>query len=82
MKAVVTKASDFNYVTVKEFNTLTELLDFVKSKEVDHPIILENTTDFNDIDVIRGIWQGIPNELAEEISKCDWGITIYDDYVE
>lgn len=40
MKVIVTKASDDNYSTIKNFNTLEDLINFMG--QVKHPLIISH----------------------------------------
>ena len=65
MKAVITKASDSYYSTIKYFKNLKDLIEFMEQNKCG--LILEkNWYTFED----------------DEKTKCEYAITIYDDYVE
>lgn len=66
MKAVVMKASDSYYSKIKYFKNLKSLLDFVEECGKDGIILEKNWYSFED----------------KEKTKCEYAITIYDDYVE
>jgi len=46
MKAVIRKASDWNYTKIEEFNTLEELLDF--KEKADTAIIIGRSNELHD----------------------------------
>lgn len=79
MKFVITRTSSDNYVGVKDFSTVEELVNFMHKKK--HPLIIQSNFAFNeDIEIIQECCPFGVN--AHEISTIPYSIEIYDDYRE
>ncbi len=79
MKFVITRTSSDNYVGVKDFSTVEELVNFMHKQK--NPLIIETNFAFNeDINIIQ---EGCPFGVdAHEIAATPYSIEIYDDYRE
>ena len=80
MKFVITRTSDNDYIEVKEFSTLEELIDF--RNEVGQLVISRNFWYNAGKEGIENIKKWYPNINAEEIVSIPNGIEIYDSYRE
>lgn len=71
MKFLIAYASRDEYSGVKEFNSLTDLLNF--QNKVKNPII-----------IAHNMWYKTkPNEdIRKEYTEAEYTITVYDDYIE
>lgn len=63
----VRKASDWDYESRVNINTLEELLAFIESQE--HDAVLERS------------YMGYKTGTSEKV-RCPWKIRIYDDYLD
>lgn len=79
MKFVITRTSSDNYIGVKNFSTIEELVNFMHKQK--HPLIIGNNFAFNeDIEMIQeGCARGVD---AHEVATTPYSIEIYDDYRE
>lgn len=79
MKFVITRTSSDNYIGIKNFSTVEELVNFMRKQK--HPLIIGRNFAFNeDIKIIQ---EGCPFGVnAHEIAAIPYSIEIYDDYRE
>jgi CO dehydrogenase/acetyl-CoA synthase beta subunit len=79
MKFVITRTSSDNYVGVKDFSTVEELVNFMRKQK--HPLIIGSNFAFNeDIEMIQ---EGCSRDVdAREVVAIPYSIEIYDDYRE
>ena len=79
MKFVLTRTSSDDYIGVKNFSTVEELVDFMRKQK--HPLIIGRNFAYNgDIEIIQ---EGCPRGVnAREIAAIPYSIEIYDDYRE
>lgn len=79
MKFVITRTSSDNYIGVKNFSTIEELINFMRKQK--HPLIIEDNFAFNEN--IKIIQESCPFGVnAHEIATTPYNIEIYDDYRE
>ena len=79
MKFVITRTSSDDYIGVKNFSTIEELVNFMRKQK--HPLIIGWNFAFNeDIEIIQ---EGCPSGVnAQEIMTTPYSIEIYDNYRE
>ena len=79
MKFVLTRTSSDDYIGVKDFSTVEELVNFMRKQK--HPLIIGWNFAFNeDIKMIQeGCARGVD---AHEVTTIPYNIEIYDDYRE
>ena len=79
MKFVITRTSSDDYIGVKNFSTIEELVNFMRKQK--HPLIIENNFAFNeDVKIVQEYCPRGVN--AHEIVTTPYNIEIYDDYRE
>lgn len=79
MKFVITRTSSDDYIGVKDFSTVEELVNFMRKQK--HPLIIGSNFAFNgDIEIIQEYCSHGVN--AHEIVATPYNIEIYDDYRE
>lgn len=87
IKAIVTKASDYTFFEIMEFNSLEELLDFY---DENGDIILGDNFFYNasiervleDLLSYHEMTEDRAKEIAPQIPTIKHHIAIYDDYIE
>lgn len=79
MKFVITRTSSDDYIGVKDFSTIEELVNFMRKQK--HPLIIENNFAFKeDVKIVQeGCSRGVN---AHEIVTIPYNIEIYDGYRE
>lgn len=79
MKFVLTRTSSDDYIGVKNFSTIEELVNFMCKQK--HPLIIGWNFAFNeDIGLVQeGCARGVD---AHEVAAIPYSIEIYDDYRE
>jgi CO dehydrogenase/acetyl-CoA synthase beta subunit len=79
MKFVITRTSSDNYIGIKNFSTVEELVNFMRKQK--HPLIIGWNFAFNeDTDIIQ---ESCSHDVdAHEIAATPYNIEIYDDYRE
>lgn len=79
MKFVITRTSSDDYLGVKDFSTIKELINFMNKQK--HPLIIGENFAFNeDIKTTQEYCSfGVS---AHEITTTPYSIEIYDDYRE
>ena len=79
MKFVITRTSSDNYIGVKNFSTVEELVNFMRKQK--YPLIIGSNFAFNeDIKITQECCAHGVN--AHEIASIPYSIEIYDDYRE
>lgn len=79
MKFVLTRTSSDNYVGVKDFSTVEELVNFMRKQK--HPLIIGRNYEFKGN--IKFIQENCPFGVnAQEIMTTPYNIEIYDGYRE
>lgn len=79
MKFVITRTSSDDYIGVKNFSTIEELMHFMHTQK--NPLIIGTNIAFNeDIKIVREYCSRGVN--ANEIVATQYSIEIYDDYRE
>lgn len=79
MKFVLTRTSSDNYIGVKDFSTVEELVNFMRKQK--HPLIIGSNFAFNEN--IEMIQEGCARSVdAHEVAAIPYNIEIYDGYRE
>ncbi len=79
MKFVITRTSSDNYLGVKDFSTVEELVNFMHKQK--NPLIIGRNYEFKGN--IKFIQENCPFGVnAQEIVAAPYSIEIYDDYRE
>ncbi len=81
MKFVIDRASDFKSEQLeKEFNTLEELIDFMREVKEDIILWFEEVR-VEDYNAVKERWYRVPSDVEwKETGRIR--LTIYDDYIE
>ena len=79
MKFVITRTSSDNYLGVKNFSTVEELVNFMRKQK--SPLIIESNFAFNED--IKSVQESCLRGVnANEVAAIPYIIEIYDDYRE
>lgn len=80
MKFVITRTSSDEYMVIKNFSSIHELINF--RNKTGHKLIIKSNFWYKEKESIEDIKNYYPNVNAEEVITIPNEIEIYDDYRE
>ena len=78
MKVFVTKADSEFWYTIKTFNTMEDLQNFIK--ECGHRVVV-GINFYDEVEVFE-FWDGMKEKDIPIIIECPLHVTIYNDYMD
>lgn len=79
MKVFVTKANNYKWYKIEEYNTMEDLYKMIDRRK--HPVIIRKNGFFYHNPIAFKFWEGKEEDIPE-VMNCKLEVQIYNGYVE